>query len=112
MCSMAYICNHAKADPPKPIDPPKPDTPKFSYNIRDEAVELVGYKSPADVLNLVEWTGTGAKYCADKIYTILGSAKIDEHKLPDCTVRFACGPNNAELMREMAKDIAPQSAFL
>jgi hypothetical protein len=106
-CSMAYICNHTPADSKPNPEPPKPAKPvKFSYNVKDTSVQMVGYRSPAEVFDLVEITGSGAKYCADKTYTIGGTAKFDEPRLPDCTIRFACGPNNAEMMREVAKRIA------
>ncbi|KAI9147010.1 Ankyrin repeat domain-containing protein [Paramyrothecium foliicola] len=106
-CSMAYICNHAPVGSKPNPEPPKPAKPvKFSYNIKDTSVQLVGYRSASEVFDLVEITGTGAKYCADKTYSIGGTAKFDEPRRPDCTIRFACGPNNAETMRDVAKRVA------
>ncbi|KAH7135634.1 hypothetical protein B0J11DRAFT_596808 [Dendryphion nanum] len=106
-CSMAYICNHTP--PPAPVPAPVVPPTKFTFNVREETVALVGHHTPSSILNLVEWSGTEGRYCADKRITIPNSAKFNKPTLPDCSIKFSCGPNRAKMMNSAAIQIAEKT---
>lgn len=109
-CSMAYICNHAPAPAPTPAPPPPPaPTTKFTFNVREDTVAMVGNRSPSSIFSLVEFTGTDKRYCADKWITIPDSAKFNKPARPDCSIKFSCGPNNAQMMRTAAMQVAERT---